>query len=391
VLAIESFTHRPPSLIADATIELATHLSRDSGFALVDNLARYLYSLINQHMHKAIIAVASLPLLAAALVSADAAAEPARAVEAGINEETDFEKARESRASLAEADKKLKPILAADRRVAPLSKEIHEALNHPDKAVRKQKLEVLKPRIIAIKSDALKKAGIAQAEIDQKVEMSRAASLKLVRVEPQQAEPPPGPGTVISSVTVNSFPDKSGSKNDCPDDDDKYDFEGGATVKVHAESSPVDADCWGIKAGRGATVQVPPGTKKIGISYSAFIDLWVGAVPFGWMAEAKGYFGVAVRSPNGVKLANGSTTIKKELKVVHAYSFGPLPFDFGGFEEDIQSGEQLSNLTFKFDNDPGTSLRISIYTGGWADADLTGDAVLNNKIVPKSMKVTFFR
>jgi hypothetical protein len=310
-------------------------------------------------------------------------------------------RARSARTSLADANKKLAPVLKADPRVAPLVKELLEASKIKDQAQRKAKLTALGPRATAIRTDAFKKAGLSAADIEAKTTVLRTQMAQVVKIE--EPPPPPPPGSVITTTTVTSFPITHTYRSDCPDSNDKVDFDG-SVVKVDAKSTPVDDDCWHLRGGRGATFQVPGETKKIKVSMKAKVDLDVVATHLGFFAEAQGTLGIRVHSPGGTILANVPnpiqglppfpvTAIIKNTKKIHAENAfpNPVPFDTASFEDQLQDGEAGSSATFTFLGSPGPSLNIVAFVGGWVDADLSGVAVLNNDITLQELKVTFYR
>lgn len=323
-----------------------------------------------------VLAFLSVPALAADPVAAPPAEDGVLAKVASV------------RTSLVEDDKRLKPVLAADPRVGPLTKEVRQALQIRDKAERRRKLQTLIPRIAQVRADAIQKAGLVAKDLDAKAVAAQSTIIKQKLHDLPQ--PPPRPDTVISSVTIGPLPNTWGSKTDCTDSDDNYDFDGNL-LKVHVVSAPTDADCGGVKAAKGAKVNVPAGTKKVSVSIRANVELHAAAAPFGIFAESRAFLGVLVSSASGAKISNGKPYATQELQSLHAEALGPLPFDLSDYEEEIQDGDPSSSVTFTLEKDPGPVLNVSVYIGGAADADLTGVAEMNGRIVHKSIKVTFYR
>jgi hypothetical protein len=311
----------------------------------------------------------------------------------------DAEASRNARKELADIDGKLKPLIKADPRTTPLIKEITEALDLKDRAARKAKLQALSPRIAAVRNDALKKAGFDPKLVETKVAPIRKLREKADDLPPPP--PPPPPGSVISTTTATSFTSYSYKDQEgCPDSSDTWDFDG-AEVKVRAISTPTDDDCTTIRAGKQATFQVPPGTKKIKVEMRASADLDAFAAAFGVFAETSSYMGIRLFSPSGVTLSEmtiGNSVVPlpvltRVTKNIRAKNFfpNPLPFDISSFTDEVQEGDSAASATFVFKNDPGPALVIGAVTGGFVDADLSGVAKLTNEITPKSIKVTFYR
>jgi hypothetical protein len=292
----------------------------------------------------------------------------------------------------------VKAALARDPRAAPLTKQLAEIAGLTDRAERKRRLTALAPQLTAVRNDALKAAGIDAKLVEKKTEAIRVNRAAARRLPPK--EPPPAPGSVISTVEVTSFPKTFSHKHDCPDSKDTWDFDG-KDVKVKAVSTIADDDCWKITAGRTATVQVPPGAKKMTVVGMVKVDLDVVAISFGFFSEATGYYGIRAFDPSGAPLMTvnivgtvvpvPARTIK--LKTIGAinYAFSPLPFDSDGFADDLQEGEEGSTATFGLPSNVGPKLEISPVAGGWVDGDMQGYAKLNHLITPKKLKVTFYR
>jgi hypothetical protein len=368
-------------------------------------------------MRKSVFALAVLPLVIVALgttsASDSSAADPPSAapvnpgapavVRTPSGRDADDDgtpsRARSLRGSMSDASKKLAPILKADPRTAPLVKELLEAAKITDQAQRKAKLTALGPRAVALRTDAFKKAGLNPADMEAKASALQRQMTEVVKVE--EPAPPPPPGSVITTTTVTSFPLTHNYRSDCPDSNDKVDFDG-SVVKVDAKSTPVDDDCWHIRGGRGATFQVPAETKKIKVAMKAKVDLDLVATHLGYFAEATGTLGIRVHSPSGATLINvplpGGSTIPspvfiKNTKKIHAKNVfpNPVPFDTASFTDQLQDGESGSTATFTFPGNPGPSLNIVAFVGGWVDADISGVSILNNDITLQELKVTFYR
>ncbi len=132
----------------------------------------------------------------------------------------------------------------------------------------------------------------------------------------------------------------------------------------------------------------------------AAVDLDVVSFSFGAFAEAAGMFGIRVSSPTGATLDNfqvGAATVPvpvvmRELKRIHAVNTFPNPIlvTMDSWASDLQEGDAGGSSDFAFPGDPGASLDIFLYTGGWVDADLQGLASVNNDLTPKALKVLFF-
>lgn len=209
---------------------------------------------------------------------------------------------------------------------------------------------------------------------------------------------PPVPGSVISKVTVTSFPNVYSYKHDCQDPEDTWNFEG-ASVRISASSAIGDHDCWKLRAGRGATVAVPPGAKGMSIAVNAHVEVETTAVSFGAFGESHGHLGVRIFSPTGAVLGStkvgnvelpvaGNTLILKGISSENSFP-NPVPVNTGGFNTNLQEGDEGSAGFFAFPGDPGPNLEVTMFVGGWVDADLQGLAVLDATFTPRSMTITF--
>ncbi len=303
----------------------------------------------------------------------------------------------QTRRALSASSTKLRAALAADTRVAPLTKELLEAVKMTDRRQRAAKLQALGPRVLAIRSDALKKAAL-----DVKAVETQTSSIRTTSLIPPITQPAPAPGSLISSANVSSFPSPFTFKFDCPDSSDKHDFDGNQ-VKIWAQSTPVDKDCWKIRAGRMATVQVPAGAKKIEVVFDGKVDLDVVAMSLGAYAKAVGDFGIKVRAPSGAQLDTVNVPGQSQpqpvpvrwcrLKRIEATSavVGPVPVATDGYAADLQEGDANSKCTMTLPDNVGGTLELTPYTGGWVDADLSGVATLNQLITIRKLKTTFYR
>jgi hypothetical protein len=340
----------------------------------------------------------ALTLTVSALVST-ASAEPAPAkrqlpappAEAAKRElDADDEATKRQRASASPYRAKLKPVLAADPRVKPLLAQLAEAEALTDKRARAAKLEGLKAELLAVRADAIKNARLDMPALERDL-----GDQSPPPAEPKRRPLPPLPTTKV--VTVDSFPGTDHTKMDCNDDSDHWDFDG-KLVKIRAKSTPADADCFTIRAGRTATLDVPAGMTRVTISARARVELDTFAASLGVWAKATAWWGLRVYSPEGktlgqFKIGNTTTNIPVaycKLKSIKATNAGyyPLPFSETTFEEDIQDGDADSECSFHLPSGI-KKLEIMMYVGASVDADLTAICHSNNNLKPKSMKVTF--
>lgn len=301
---------------------------------------------------------------------------------------------RQARQALGPQNAKIKAALAGDARVAPLTSKLLEAAKTKDKATRKRLLDGLGPQIVTVRNDALKKAAVDPSSIDKQLAVLRApATTMLGAVAPASAS--------STTVTDSTFPNTysyRGAGDLCPDSNDKWDFDGNK-VKVWAQSTPLDADCWNIRAGRSTNVAVPAGTKKMKVVVNATVDLDVFATALGAGARAVGEFGVRVSAPSGaalttVNVAGQSFSVPAKLCTLKSISAkniipNPLPFDTAAFTDNVQEGDANSACSFDLPANVGANVDVALWVGGMVDADLTGVATLSNEITVKSIKVTF--
>jgi hypothetical protein len=297
------------------------------------------------------------------------------------------------RAAVAPSAVKLKAALKADPRVAPLTAALVAAATIKDKAARKVALDKLGPQILAVRADAVKKAGIDPAAVE--------ASVRSLATLPTLRPMVPPPGTVLATSTISSFPKTWSVKRDCGDADDRIDFDG-PTVKLRAVSTPLDADCWVIRGGRTGSVTVPKGASRMLVQIRGKVDLDVTGIHFGTFAEVWGSFGIRIASPTGVALSTAQVAgrsvnlpaVVHPIRSVHTRSIGlsPIPVSSDGFEDNLQEGDQFSTALFDLPEnvDVGT-LDVTLYTGAEVDADLSGVAIASNDVVPQSLKVTFYK
>jgi hypothetical protein len=322
---------------------------------------------------------------------------PAETDNPPVEDDTDVREAREARRSLEGLTAKLKPTLTADRRTKALLTEIAAIAQLPDPVARKEKLKALQPRIEAVRSDAFRKA-----ELDRRAVAQKLTAVRLAKPPLRSTEVALPAGSVISTVTTSSFPVFYTHKNTCPDAADRWSFVGDK-VKVVASSGIWDNDCMRIAAGRAATVQVPPGTKKMKVIMKAKVTLDVTAVALGVYASATARLGIRVLSPSGAKLAEVSvgkvthpsplmmntTAFLHEKEEALASKYGGLS---ASFSKDLQEGDPESSSTFDFKyGHPGPTLQIAPYVGGSVDADVQGYASVDASVTPKSLKVIFYR
>lgn len=290
---------------------------------------------------------------------------------------------------------KLRSALQADPRTDVLLKAVADAVRLKDPLAREQALKALNGQFEAVRADALRSSGI-----DAAAASANASRLSLRMLERPVISQALAPGSVLSTVKISSFPKPYSAKKKCPDVSDRADFDG-AVVHVRASSAIADEDCWELRAGRTATVQVPKGATRAKIVLNAHVDLSSYAMSLGIWAQSGGYLGIYVFDPSGnpfsvVSVAGTSVPIPAtllRLRKVHVEHPGPhpLPYRTTGFTDDVQEGDPESTATFNLPKGVGPTLEISPVVGGYVDADLSGYASMTHSIRPKSMTITFYR
>lgn len=320
-----------------------------------------------------------LVLLAAAAAVSPAAADTS---EDALSREADAEHAAGTVFSV-----KTRSLVAADPRVAPLVAELRKASAIKDKAARKAQLDALGPRILGVRNEVAKKAGLDAAEVGRKLAPLGGPSIRRVPLAPMPS------GMKLGEVTVTSFPKTWSFKYKCTDAGDHWDFDG-SKVHVYAESAIADKDCLKIFAGRGAVVKIPAGAKKVTVQVAASIDLDVVASSFGAFGEASGVFGVRFHLVQGAFGSTPQGTLTSQMKgLIHVHTKNafpnPIPVGLDGFADTLQEGDSGTLTSVDLPPNPGSELEVSLYTGGKVDADLQGYASVNNDMTPKSMKITF--
>ncbi len=320
-----------------------------------------------------------LVLLAAAAAVSPAAADTS---EDALSREADAEHAAGTVFSV-----KTRSLVAADPRVAPLVAELRKASAIKDKAARKAQLDALGPRILGVRNEVAKKAGLDAAEVGRKLAPIRRPAIRRIPSAPLPS------GMKLSEVTVTSFPKTWSFKHNCGDAEDRWDFDG-SKVLIRAESTIVDHDCLKILAGRGAVVKIPPGAKKVTAQVSATLDLDVVSSSLGAYGEASGGFGVRFHLVNGVFASTPQGVLTSQFKaLISIYTSNgfpnPIPVGTDSFADTLQEGDTGTLATVDLPPNPGSELEVTLYTGGMVDADLQGYASLRNDMTPKSMKITF--
>jgi hypothetical protein len=323
-------------------------------------------------------------LVAAATFASPASADPA--------DEASAKDAVALHTSASALGATTRALLAHDPRLPRLVAEIERAAAIKDKAARKTKLDAIAPRLLALRNEIALKAHLDGAEVSRKL---AAFAPPTVRRLPKAPLPS---GIKLAESTVTSFPVPFSFKYRCPDQDDKWDFDG-KDVTVRASSAIGDKDCDSIMAGRGAVFTIPPGAKKVRLVLGASVDLDVLSASAGAFGEARGFFGVRLHLVQGAystTVVNGNTVkmtsqIHKLIRIHTTNAFpNPIPLGTDSFTDSLQEGDDGSTLTAELPPNPGKEIEITLITGGWADADLQGFASVNNLMTPKSLKVTFY-
>lgn len=288
---------------------------------------------------------------------------------------------------------KLKPFVKDDPRVAALQKELIAARAIADKAARKKRLEALAPKMLELRADLLKKAGIDGQAAGKRLAQRASPTVKTVTSAALSGQP-------LGTLKITSFPKTYGYRKWCPDDrTDKWDFDG-ASVRVFAESSMFDDDCTMLRAGRLGTFTVPTGARRMRVQVAADVELEAGAASLASYGKAWVGWGLMLYSrdePLGTVDVNGKTFAadqsRRILRNLGAKNHipNPIPFDISSFSDSVQEGDERSYEWFELQTGwAGRVLELGIYIEGGVDADLTGYAWSSSKLTPKSLTVTFY-
>lgn len=341
-------------------------------------------------------AVAAVILLGGGVAEAQRA-QPAPAAAGSANPDAvRVDAARKGRALKAEGQQKVLAALQADPRYAGLQKELADASKIVDINQQISKLRDISTRAQAVRSAAIRKAGVDVLAID-----ARASEARKVPAVSSNPIKPRHPGTSTPApaapTVVTAFTEIDTRKIDCPDGGDTWSFSGSKS-HFDASSSPLpgDHDCGWIRASKGASLTVPPGTRHVEMTIKLDFDLKVVAAGVGIYASADAEVGVRVENMNGTPIdvlkLPGVPPIPSAVsfcwtgKPVNARQDGPdvLPLR--------ESGNQGLNekITCSFDVDPrGGVMMITPYVGGSVDADLTGFARSLGTVNPRSVEATF--
>lgn len=278
---------------------------------------------------------------------------------------------------------KLLAVASSDPRTEAAKADLIAASQILDRSQRLAALKAAGVKWQGLRADLLKKAAVDPAALNAQLGL-----LPVVRTAPLALALPAAPTS--TTTTVGAFPEQYTYKYECSDGSDKWTFNGERT-STYASSTPTSEDCTTVRAGKGAKIEVPAGTKSVEITVDWVYELDVDAVTHGIYGSARAATGVRFESLAGVPLGQVDTPQGKKDVPIRFDGYLSIAIECGLAPFCGDAAEGTARKTYTLPVDHGAIL-VTPYVQSSADADLISVAMGSARIKDvRPMKVKFNR